>query len=165
MSPGTVPRFSFDTMYEPPPLGYAHTVCRYEATTMPRSTAIAIPIGSMYASAPTPAAVRTSIISSVAYAFEESASEENTGSASDFGRSWCSCLFVASARPTKMRFNNPLDEGRGWAFDIRGILGAGCRYVRAGRCSHATGCSTREAGNSTVTAAPPVGEASTVAEP
>src|SRR4051794_6385994 len=130
MSPGTVPRFSFETMYEPPPLGYAHTVCRYDATTMPRSTAIAMPIGSMYASAPTPAAVRTSIISSVAYAFEDKASEENTGSASDFGRSWCSCLFVASARPTKIRFSRPVDDGRAETFDIRGILGGGRDYER-----------------------------------
>ncbi len=37
--------------------------------------------------AATPAVMKTSIISSVAYATEERVSEENTGSAKDFGRS------------------------------------------------------------------------------
>ena len=65
---------------------------------------MASPIGIMSASAAAPAATRTSIISSVAYATEDSGSEENTGRASTFGSSWCSALWEARLCPSRNRF-------------------------------------------------------------
>jgi hypothetical protein len=47
----------------------------------------------------------TKRISSVAYAVEEIASDENTARAMTLGMRWCSCSDVASGRPTKMRFS------------------------------------------------------------
>ena len=47
----------------------------------------------------------TKRISSVAYAVDEMASEENTANAMTFGIRWCSCSDVASGRPTKIRFS------------------------------------------------------------
>src|SRR3990172_5836584 len=75
--------------------------------TITSRVAIARLIGSIRDSAVAPASVRTSIISSVAYATEESGSELKTGKARNFGRSWCSCLCVARARPTSSRLNRP----------------------------------------------------------
>src|SRR3954467_10105380 len=51
-----------------------------------------------------PSAV-TKRISSVAYAVEEMASDENTASAMTLGMRWCSCSAVASGRPTTRRLN------------------------------------------------------------
>ena len=45
----------------------------------------------------------TNRISSVAYAVEEIASEENTASAMTFGIRWCSCSVVGIGRPTSNR--------------------------------------------------------------
>jgi hypothetical protein len=54
---------------------------------MMRTVAIAIAIGIRNASADAPAVTSTSIISSVAYAFEERGSDEKTGNARNFGSS------------------------------------------------------------------------------
>ena len=54
-------------------------------------------------SAPT---AMTKRISSVAYAVDEIASDENTASAIVFGIRWCSCSVVASGRPTRTRLTN-----------------------------------------------------------
>ena len=45
ISAGVSPRFSFATMYAPPPLGYAWMVWRYEKTTIARIEAITTAIG------------------------------------------------------------------------------------------------------------------------
>src|SRR5262249_46659504 len=64
-------------------------VCRYELTTTAMSTAMATPMGIEKCRAVVPARTRMSRISSVAYATEESASEEKTASADVFeSRSW-----------------------------------------------------------------------------
>ena len=52
-------------------------------------------------------------ISSVAYATEESASDENTGSARIFGSRVCSSPELATERPTRMRLMTPLEEPAG----------------------------------------------------
>jgi hypothetical protein len=41
-------------MYDPPPRGYARTVCRYDVTTIASRSAIAPPIGSIALSAAAP---------------------------------------------------------------------------------------------------------------
>ena len=61
-----MPRFSFATMYAPPLVSYARTVCVYETTTMASTAAIAIEIGRTRSSAPTETATRTTIAASVA---------------------------------------------------------------------------------------------------
>ena len=68
MSDGSSPRFSRETMYEPPPFGYANTVCRYDVTTIASRMQTTIAIGMSFESATvSPAAgTRTSRISSVA---------------------------------------------------------------------------------------------------
>ena len=66
MSPGMTPRFSFATMYDPPPPGYAAIVWRYDMTTIANSDAIAMAIGSESVIAIAPAAASTMRISSVA---------------------------------------------------------------------------------------------------
>src|SRR5437588_6324126 len=48
----------------------------------------------------------TNRISSVAYAVDEMASDENVARAIDLGRSWCSCSSVGMGRPTRSRFVN-----------------------------------------------------------
>ena len=110
MSPGRIPRLSLLTMYAPPPLGYARTVWRYDDTTMISSAAMAIEIGMASATVPALATRRTRRISSVAYATEDSASDENTGSARILGSSVCSSRSLATARPTRTRFSTPLPE-------------------------------------------------------
>ena len=80
---------------------------------MASSAAIASAIGRRRLSAPAPATTSTSIISWVAYAFEESASEEKTGRARNFGSSWCSAFSEAIARPRSSRFRGPPPATRG----------------------------------------------------
>src|SRR3954451_9927354 len=53
-----------------------------------------------------PPTATTKRISSVAYAVDEMASEENTASAMVFGMRWCSISVVASGRPTSTRLTN-----------------------------------------------------------
>ena len=74
-------------MYEPPPLGYANTVCRYDVTTIASRITTTIAIGtSLDERDRQPAAgMRTSRISSVAYAVDEMASDAKTGSATVLG--------------------------------------------------------------------------------
>src|SRR5262245_16983043 len=100
-------------MYAPPPFGYARTVCRYDAITITISVEIAIAIGNARYLAVALAVSRTIRISSVAYATEDSASDENTGSARIFGRRVCSSRALSTARPTRMRFATLVD-GAGW---------------------------------------------------
>jgi len=59
-------------------------VWRYEKATITSSTPMASEIGHASASAPVPAIASPSRISSVAYATDESASEEKTASATGF---------------------------------------------------------------------------------
>jgi hypothetical protein len=89
------------------------------------SVAIATAIGSTRCVADMPAARRTARISSVAYATEESASEENTGSARILGRSVCSRSRLGIGRPTSRRFRTE-EGGFGGrvAIAIPGILDA-----------------------------------------
>jgi len=110
MRPGIVPRFSRLTMYAPPPFGYARTVCRYDETTIAMSAAIASAIGMTRPYTTTLAPSRTVRISSVAYATEDSASEEKTGSARILGSSVCSRCPLATARPTRTRLTIPPPE-------------------------------------------------------
>ena len=71
-------------MYEPPPLGYAKIVCRYDVATIASRMTTTIEIGTSFDS---PSArldgstAMTKRISCVAYAVEEIASEEKTASA------------------------------------------------------------------------------------
>ncbi len=71
---------------------------------------MAIEIGMASATVPALATRRTRRISSVAYATEDSASDENTGSARILGSSVCSSRSLATARPTRTRFSTPLPE-------------------------------------------------------
>ncbi len=84
-----MPRFSLATMYAPPPPGYSLMVCRYDSTTTTSSTPIAPAIGSVSCRYAVPASARTSRISCVAYATEDSASLENTASATGLLKRWC----------------------------------------------------------------------------
>jgi hypothetical protein len=70
---------------------------------MARTTPTTSPIGSMFDNAAAPATASAIIISSVAYATEERASEENTGRASVLGRSVCSSFADETWRPTSTR--------------------------------------------------------------
>src|SRR3954467_12608410 len=110
-------------MYEPPPLGYAKIVCRYDVATSARRIATMIAIGTSFDS---PSArldgitAMTKRISSVAYAVDEIASDEKTASATTFEIRWCSCSELASGRPTNSRFSvsntvgSRLRAGRWW---------------------------------------------------
>ena len=85
-------------MYEPPPLGYAKIVCRYDVATIASRIATAIEIGTSFES---PSArldgttAMTNRISCVAYAVDEIASDEKTASAIVLLMRWCSCSEVA----------------------------------------------------------------------
>src|SRR5436190_12285842 len=76
---------------------------------MTRSTATAAASGTRRdrprARLDAPTAV-TNRISSVAYAVDEMASDENTASAITLGMRWCSCSAVANGRPTRTRLND-----------------------------------------------------------
>ena len=61
-----MPRFSRATTYAPPLVSYACTVCVYERTTIARTAAIAIEIGSTRCPALAEAAIRTPSAASVA---------------------------------------------------------------------------------------------------
>src|SRR5262245_9025477 len=74
------------------------TMVRRIATTNAIGTSLLRPSARLDA----PTAV-TKRISSVAYAVEDSASEENTGSAIVLDNRWCSICVVANGRPTKNR--------------------------------------------------------------
>ena len=90
-------------MYEPPPLGYALIVWRYEIPTISSSRPMAPATGIVKLSAPAPASTRMRRISSVAYAEEDKASEEKTASAFVLeSRSWIRSA-VASGLPKRMR--------------------------------------------------------------
>src|SRR6476620_6893128 len=79
----------------------------YDVTTMISKSATALPIG-MSVFSPSarldPPTATTNRISSVAYAVDESASEENTASAMVFGSRCSSILVLARGRPTRSRF-------------------------------------------------------------
>jgi hypothetical protein len=90
-------------MYAPPPDGYARTVCRYEVITMTITTDTATVIGTTRCLVARLADSRTTMISPVAYATEDRASEANTGSASTFGRSVYSNRLLVNALPTTTR--------------------------------------------------------------
>src|SRR5262245_55032811 len=55
-NPERTPRFSFATVYDPPPVGYAAIVCRYDRYTTNKRPTMRSVTGPMY---PTPAAPRT----------------------------------------------------------------------------------------------------------
>ena len=68
-------------MYEPPPLGYAKIVWRYDVATIASRIATVIAIGTSFESPSARldgATAMTNRISSVAYAVDEIASDENT---------------------------------------------------------------------------------------
>src|SRR5262245_14290119 len=92
-------------MYDPPPLGYACTVCWYESATTVSSPAIAREIGSVRWRAAVPASTSTSRISSVAYATEDMASEEKTASATVLVRRSCRAWASDIGAPTSQRFS------------------------------------------------------------
>src|SRR3954465_922007 len=120
-------------MYEPPPLGYAKIVCRYDVATSARRIATMIAIGTSFDSPSARldgATAMTKRISSVAYAVDEMASEEKTASATIFEIRWCSCSELASGRPTNSRFSvsNTMghDSGGRWCvMRPRGGAGSG----------------------------------------
>src|SRR5438132_9790763 len=58
-----------------------------------------------------PPTATTNRISSVAYAVDEMASEENVASAIRLGRSWCSWSTVAIGRPTRSRLSITYTRG------------------------------------------------------
>src|SRR5438132_6243469 len=100
-------------MYAPPPFRYARTVCRYEITTMaikmPTATAMPMDLPRFFpGSIAVPASRRTSMISSVAYATDDNASEAKTGRARIFGRSWWWASSLANGRPRISRFSAPM---------------------------------------------------------
>src|SRR3954471_18428043 len=102
-------------MYEPPPLGYAKIVCRYDVATIARRIATITAIGTSFDRPNARLDEGTAItkrISSVAYAVDEMASDEKTASATIFEMRWCSCSEVASGRPTSSRFSalNTMDD-------------------------------------------------------
>src|SRR3954469_10409330 len=101
-------------MYAPPPPGYARTVCLYEPTTIAMSAAIAMAIGMTYCIGAVVATVSARRISPVAYETDDSASDAKTGSASTFGRSVCSRLWLENARPSSTRLATEPGEGFGW---------------------------------------------------
>src|SRR5262245_4964174 len=92
-------------MYDPPPLGYACTVCWYESATTVSSPAIAREIGSVRWRAAVPASTSTSRISSVAYATEDRASDEKTASAIVLVRRSCRAWASDIGAPTSHRFS------------------------------------------------------------
>src|SRR5215207_2202856 len=57
-----------------------------------------------------PPTATTKRISSVAYAVDEMASDENTARAMVFGMRWCSISVVASGRPTRTRLTNATSQ-------------------------------------------------------
>jgi hypothetical protein len=81
---------------------------------MTSTTAMTIPMGSMKLSAAAPPRANTSIISSVAYATEDSGSEEKTGSARTLGRRVCSIFEEETCRPSRTLFSTvPTDATSG----------------------------------------------------
>src|SRR3954452_18945262 len=88
-------------------------VWRYDVMTIVSRIATAIPIG-MRVFSPSarldPPTATTKRISSVAYAVDEIASEENTASAMVFGMRWCSISVVASGRPTRTLLTNATSQ-------------------------------------------------------
>src|SRR5436190_24222752 len=76
------------------------TIASRTATTIAMGTSLLSPSARL--DAPT---ATTKRISSVAYAVDDSASDENTARAIVFASRWCSIWVVASGRPTKTRFN------------------------------------------------------------
>ncbi len=96
---GSLPRFSFATMYAPPDVSYASTVCRYDATTIASRAAMPSEIGKTRWAAPSDAPTSTTSAASVAYATEESGSEAKIGRASHFGSSVSSIWSDAMRRP------------------------------------------------------------------
>src|SRR5438309_2649862 len=95
-------------MYEPPPLGYAKIVWRYEVATITSRMATITAIGTSFDNPSARldgATAMTKRISSVAYAVDEIASDEKTASATSLEIRWCSCSDVASGRPTSTRFS------------------------------------------------------------
>src|SRR5512134_2289931 len=91
---------------------------------MARRIAIAIAIGITRCVDAALALNRTRRISSVAYAFDDRASEEKTGRAIVFGRSVCSRRWLAFARPTRMRFATARELGRSVSVAIGSSVGA-----------------------------------------
>src|SRR3954452_210450 len=102
-SEASSPRLSRLTAYAPPPFGYAKHVWRYEATTMASSATTAAPSQGVRSSSARPPSPSTSTICSVAYATDDSGSEQNTGSARRLGRSVSPSLSVRSGLPTSER--------------------------------------------------------------
>src|SRR5215510_12047132 len=96
--------------------------------TIASNTATTIAIGTNLLSPSArldPPIATTNRISSVAYAVDDSASDENTASAIVFGRRCSSIWVVASGRPTKIRFSTPstqlpLGDHRRWQLDTGG---------------------------------------------
>jgi hypothetical protein len=79
-------------------------VWEYDAATMKTSATIASPTGNDSAAAAEPPAIKTRRISSVAYATEDSPSEENTASAAGMPRRSWGAAAVGRGFPTKRRF-------------------------------------------------------------
>jgi hypothetical protein len=100
------------TTYAPPLVSYARTVCVYETTTMARTAAIAIEIGSTRSSAASETPTSTTIAASVAYATDESGSAEKIGRASVFERRVSCISSLGRGLPTRTRFTTPRPSGR-----------------------------------------------------
>jgi hypothetical protein len=84
---------------------------RYEMITIASSAATTKAIGTSRLSPIArlePPTATTNRISSVAYAVDDSASDENTARAIVLGRRCSSICMVANGRPTTMRFSTPV---------------------------------------------------------
>jgi len=78
MRPAIGLMFSFATRYAPPPVGYAWIVWRYEKATTASSAVMTRLMGMAYTSAAVPATISVATMKSVAYATDDSASDEST---------------------------------------------------------------------------------------
>src|SRR3954462_4498229 len=100
-SPAFSPRFSFATVNDPPPFGYAGMVCPYEIATSRRTTAIAAVMGPMNPRAPAPRGIKTVSAASGPYDADASASSPSTGTAGTTPIRSASCSSDRSGRPKR----------------------------------------------------------------
>src|SRR6266852_3867283 len=90
-------------------------VWRYEKATIARRAAITRLIGIAYATACAPAATRVTMMKSVAYATDESASDDSTARPVTRDRRSCCACEDGIRFPTRSRFMLGPPDSLGWA--------------------------------------------------